>query len=283
MLCSSLDAIGDTEMALDAYLGMAWPRDPGAKYIAIYGVLQTLFVQQEAVENLAQSLEIEYEPDPTLGIIREVRNDSVGHPTKRGKGKGRSYNFISRISMRHEGFTLLTSYSDERPDTFKEISIPSLIHDQRDVLGDVLSRVEDHLAKEEMEHIKRFEGKLLQDVFPGTFRYHLSKVGESIYGSGTRPIALAMVDLEMVEGTLVDFRALLAERGEAGAYQGVEEALNLLDYPLSKLRSFLEGTSDSGFSKQDAYIYYAFTSDRFDELMGMAKELDEPYLANEDT
>lgn len=280
MLCSSLDAIGDAELALDAYGAMTWPSDPGARYIAVYGVLQILFVQQDAVANLAQSLDIDYEPDPTLLEIREVRNDSVGHPTKRGGGKGKSYNFISRISMKHDGFTLLTNYSDERPDTFREISIPDLIRDQRSVLRDVLSRVDDHLTQEEMAHVEKFKGKLLQDVFPGTFRYHISKVGESIYGA--RPIEMCLVDLGVIEKTLVDFRALLSERGEAGAYQSVEQALDLLDYPIAKLRSFLEGTAEAHFGKEDAYIYFAFMSDRFDELVHMAEELDEPYMASTD-
>src|SRR4051794_28180115 len=66
MLCSSLDVIGDTELALSAYLASteAKPKDQdylittGNLYLTLYGVLQVLFVQQDAVRHLSESLGI---------------------------------------------------------------------------------------------------------------------------------------------------------------------------------------------------------------------------------
>lgn len=280
MLCSCLDAIGDAELALDSYLAMEWPRDQGARYIAVYGALQLMFVQQDAVANLAEALDIPYQKSKLLTEIRNVRNDSIGHPTKRGWGDKVAYNFISRPTMRKAGFKLMTDYPDERPATFRDVNIPGLIADQRSVLRDVLESLLDHLTREDMEHRERFRDHRLQDAFPQTFRYHISKVGEAIYG--TRPHEVCLIDLEMVEKTLSRFKELLEERGEAGAYQGVEDAVGLLDYPLAKLRVFMESESDDQIGKQDAYIYFAFISDRFDELLEMAEEIDHSYDAPND-
>jgi hypothetical protein len=47
-LTSSLDVIGDTEMAFDAYLEhLHDPAESGDLYILLYGVLQALFIQQD--------------------------------------------------------------------------------------------------------------------------------------------------------------------------------------------------------------------------------------------
>jgi hypothetical protein len=52
-LTSSLDVIGDTEMAFDAYLERLHdPATCGELYILLYGVMQALFIQQDAVENM---------------------------------------------------------------------------------------------------------------------------------------------------------------------------------------------------------------------------------------
>jgi mRNA-degrading endonuclease YafQ of YafQ-DinJ toxin-antitoxin module len=157
------------------------------------------------------------------------------------------------------------------------VNIPTLIDDQRSVLRDVLRRVLDHLTQEDMEHRERFKDHRLQDAFPQTFRYHISKVGEAIYG--TRPPEVCLIDLEIVEDAFNRFKKLLEVRGEAGAYQGVEQTIELLEYPLSRLRAFMVGSSDSPIGKKDAYIYFAFMSDRFDELREMAKEIDQSYAS----
>lgn len=110
MLCSCLDVVGDTQLALKAYHEADESSHAGEKYLMVFGVLQILFVQQDAVDHLCEALDIEYEAAPSLDIIREVRNDSVGHPTKCGRGKGKSYNFISRHTLTREGFELMKTF-----------------------------------------------------------------------------------------------------------------------------------------------------------------------------
>jgi hypothetical protein len=57
-LTSSLDVIGDTELAFDAYLEhLHDPATPGELYILLYGVMQALFIQQDAVENMMRVID----------------------------------------------------------------------------------------------------------------------------------------------------------------------------------------------------------------------------------
>jgi hypothetical protein len=49
MLCSCLDVIGDTELAIQAYKDFKNLKKDGFKYLTVYGILQTLFLQQDAI------------------------------------------------------------------------------------------------------------------------------------------------------------------------------------------------------------------------------------------
>ncbi len=57
-LCSCLDVIGDTELATTAYTAQKLGANKGSAYLAAYGLLQALFLQQDAIFNLCESLEI---------------------------------------------------------------------------------------------------------------------------------------------------------------------------------------------------------------------------------
>jgi hypothetical protein len=60
MLCSCLDLIGDTDLAIAVYHQAEHPEHEGGKYLLVYGILQTLFLQQAAVQNLCEALGIDY-------------------------------------------------------------------------------------------------------------------------------------------------------------------------------------------------------------------------------
>lgn len=59
-----------------------------ARDLYIYGLLQALFLQQDAANGISTALlgkKIDFKQEyPSLFEIREIRNDTVGHPTLRG-------------------------------------------------------------------------------------------------------------------------------------------------------------------------------------------------------
>lgn len=275
MLCSSLDTIGDTELALDAYEQISEPTDPGALYLLVYGTLQALFLQQDAVTTLAESLQLDIEVDPLLNRIREIRNDAAGHPTKRGGGRGKSHSFISRATMRKSGFQLMTAYPDLTPTTFQSVDISKLIELQRRCLRKVLTNLAGELEREEREHMNQFKDQKLKDAFHPSLSYLLSKVCESTFGNA--PPQLGLVNLEEAERMLQAFNDSLEERGLTGAYSGVAGTLEQLSYPLEQLKSYFKDPEASRLNDRDAYIFASFVIAQFEELQEMAGEIDAEY------
>jgi hypothetical protein len=72
-LCSSLDLIGDTELAILSYPNLCNTQDDGASYLIIYGILQTLLLQQDATKNISDSLGIKVKLPKPLEDIRIIR------------------------------------------------------------------------------------------------------------------------------------------------------------------------------------------------------------------
>ena len=59
-ICSSLDTIGDTIYSIEDYLPLEYPESTGLKYIYTCGILQSLFIQQDAVRHLAEAFELSF-------------------------------------------------------------------------------------------------------------------------------------------------------------------------------------------------------------------------------
>ena len=140
-LCSSLDVIEDSDLALSAYIDSKFEGDDGEKYLRLYGLLQALFLQQGAVKNLSESLELpnDLSTYSKLKEIRDIRNDSVGHPTKRGRND-KSYHYISRISITKSKFQLISYYENSKT-IFRDILVIDLIKEQRKYLSKILKKI----------------------------------------------------------------------------------------------------------------------------------------------
>ena len=273
-LTSSLDVVGDTELAIDAFLEKDWPDDDGSKYLILYGLLQSLFIQQDAVKHLSEALDIEYSLDPLLNDIREIRHDSIGHPTKRGRGdQENAYNFIARISMSRNGLMLMKTFPDGSAPQFINANLPSLITKQRDKLAVVMSGIIDILKKEELEHKKMFKDEKLKDIFPPVISYYFQKISEAIYGARD----LGLMHLKLVNGCIERFRDALEKRGILEAYYSVTYNINLINYPIHELMNFFEDPEKSKLNENDAYIFKFFVEQNIETLIQIAKEIDEDY------
>ena len=159
MLCSCLDVIEDTDCCLEAFLRTDIDRfdcdqhlEDGNKYMYVYGTLQALYLQQDAFTHLTESLPStkSFKMPCSLDKIREIRNASIGHPTKQDRPAKVPvrFNFISRVSIGNQGFKLGTTYEDDRSDCFKDVNIPELIATQRRIFIGVLKNIIETLEKE---------------------------------------------------------------------------------------------------------------------------------------
>ncbi len=131
-LCTALDIIDDAESALTAYTDNDFPTQTGEKYLRIYGAMQGLFLQQDALLDLIKAIH----PAKKISVkdilkdIREARNASVGHPTRLGLKPPFSTHGIVQHSMRKEGFELV-SYPCPSPRTDREAAGCGLPHSLR--------------------------------------------------------------------------------------------------------------------------------------------------------
>lgn len=80
-LCSSLDLIGDTQIAIDAYPQLFSMQEEGISYLIVYGILQALLLQQDAAKHIGDALNIKVKLPKALEEIRIIRNSAAGHPS----------------------------------------------------------------------------------------------------------------------------------------------------------------------------------------------------------
>jgi len=283
-LCSCLDAIEDTELAIASYSAGEFAAGDGAHYLAVYGVLQALFLQQDAVSNMCESLKIAQGLDsyPRLREIREVRSASVGHPTKKDRPKSQptSYHSISRSTLSAEGFELLSFRGDGSFDS-RHISIPDLIADQRSYVSQILSSVISELARREAVHKDKFKMEKLASLFPPALSYCFEK----IFGGtrGTEHPSLAESHVRQVKQVLQTFREALAGRGiEIDTYDSIKHIYDLLEYPLAELEKFFQSAKagkEAEISERAAYIFAYFAKDHVDKLRQIAQEIDDDYAS----
>src|SRR5699024_4027205 len=116
---------------------------------------------------------------PDIYLVREFRNDSIGHPTKRGKDK--SFHFIARYSVSKGHFRLMSHYSKNNTSEFNDIDINELRAKQENSVIKILDTAIELMEKEYNDHKSKFANAKLSDLIPGTLSYSIGKVYEGIY------------------------------------------------------------------------------------------------------
>jgi len=287
MLASSFDTIADTEMAITTYENSPDPGDIGMRYLMIYGILQSLYVQEDAVELMVRAFEpnarraYRIESEPEVNDVRRIRNRAVGHPTKEGDVKSNKKpgvqmsHFIVQHSMRKEGFTLMTTFANGNY-TFTDVSIPDLIQKNRYAVERVLQRIMKQLEAAEMEHRKTFRRQSLAEIFPETLNYYFEKVFAGTGNPASPDGQWGASHLKMIADKLQAFRTALQERGLLNRLSDYEYHLAEVEYPLVELQEYWQG-SGSIKDPRAARIFAYFLKDKVFELRKMAEDLDAEY------
>ena len=235
-LCSSLDVIEDAAWAIDAFVAKEFGVGKGAIYLAAYGLLQVLYVQQDAAKHMCRSLGVPFERNqyPKLEEIRGIRNDSTGHPTNRQNGA--SFHLISQPRLGPKGFELVSMYSDGRTEC-KQIVFSDLIQDQCREVTEILDTALKILAQDEAEHKRRFAMEKLSFIFPLTLNHDFQLVSEAI--SSYKPAALGLSGLTIIEEITQRFRAAVGRRDQA-YYESINTEYEQIQYMIAKLTEFLQ-------------------------------------------
>lgn len=279
-LVSSLDTIEDSEQAITAFIAGEFGESKAALYLATYGLLQAFFVQQDAVIHLCESLGIEERIDnyPKLKEVREIRNDSIGHPTKRDQKKGQptSYHHISQITMTRTGFQMGSFFSDGRYQ-HKDVHIPGLINDQREYVSEILDALIEKLDLEEKTHKAKFRMEKLLAIFPDSIGYHCDKVVQSILEDALPGFGAA--NLEVVKDAVRAFREAVGRR-DRDFYEWLEDDYTLIDHTISNLESFFQVRDKGEEPKVEittARIFSTFLRGQVQSLKTYANRIDDDY------
>lgn len=276
-LCSSLDLIGDTEFAIKAYPSLCKNADVGSSYLIVYGILQTLLLQQDAAKHIAAVLNVNVKLPKELNNIRILRNGAAGHPGFQNESGQSKSCFISRMSLSSAGFDLMTTYSMDDDYQITHVSIPNLLVTQTTYLGEVLTKVVSELERQEVEHRKMHQETKLVECFPHTLGYVFSKIFEST--SGQDKYCLGSTHLGFIKDCLDNFKNKLEDRGEWGVSDVINHHYDQLSYPISELQHYFENKETSKLNGKDAYIFTAFLVEQLKVLKQIAKEIDEEYLS----
>lgn len=99
VLCAAMDILHDTTDAMGSYLALKSSEDKytGIEYVYIYGILNVLEVQQDALRIVYEILthnNLNFNSIPELKKIRIMRNNIVGHPLKNKSGDLKGFGIV---------------------------------------------------------------------------------------------------------------------------------------------------------------------------------------------
>ncbi len=275
-ICSSLDVIGDTTYAISSYSNDSFPNDDGLKYIYIYGILQSLFLQQDSLRHLTCALllinEKDYPVNEELEKIRNIRNESIGHPTNKGGGK--SFHYISRITIDKNGFDLLSSFSD-KDDVYKEVKIIELINIQLKVIVEDLKNLLKKLEGNEMDHKNKFKEIKLVDFLKSS-EYSIQKIFEVLFteDEGRKSFYISLI--EPLKNNYLKIEKELDER-EILPNDFWNDELEKVKYIFNSLGDYFTD-NQRNFTSNDIFIFLSYLRDKNKGLLEELKNIDEEYL-----
>src|SRR5512138_3415632 len=141
-LCASLETLRQTESAIEAFARFEGEVGSGGHFLALYGVLQALVLQQDAVCHMQEALGDASKSviaNRQLQNVRSIRNWSVGHPTKGDRRDSLSRHKIRRARL-GQGFELVSAFDDGRQQ-YSYVSIADLVRTQKLALGRLLRKM----------------------------------------------------------------------------------------------------------------------------------------------
>jgi hypothetical protein len=146
---SALDTLRQTHRAIEAYNRANSGLKEDERYLAIYGLLQALVVQQDALCHLAEALQlrpVRLNRHRRLEEIRNIRNWTVGHPTKADRHLVPSHHAIRRPKLGRGGFAMYSAFDDGRTQ-YTYVPLPQLARLQRRVVSRLLRDMMAELQK----------------------------------------------------------------------------------------------------------------------------------------
>ncbi len=274
-ICSSSDVINDTIRTIKSYVKSDYPNeDVGLQYLFIYGLLQALYLQQDAVKDVfevfhkcyPQNQGFLYRRSDDLENIRKLRNETTGHPTGTRDGV---FTYINRGSLRKWHFERLRS-SKAAGNEFPSVDLSSVLKKQALAIENDLRTLVEKSNEVKKMCYEKYKDRIAT-ITKGGIEYSIQTVAEGIYSPSDMNQMRSLDSLKIIEDEYSEFEAGMKERG-------TNDFLELDEFKraVSVLKEYISGER-AMMREEDAGIYYFYLTERHKYFKEMVEEIDSQY------
>lgn len=267
-LWTAVDNVEDTQSAIEEYSSLQT-----FSRLAVYGLLQAMVVQQDAIAHLENAIKIK-KPDwkkeyAGLSDIRKIRVETVGHPISE-KGLYTSISRTNNLEVLEYGVWSKKGFEH------KTISLKEIIKTQHDLLIKELDRVIKKIKADEAKHRKKHGMTSLAKLLDQT-GYHVEKLW-----SFETSRDYSRINLKFVKSRYEEFKKEIKKRYKLKKVDehGVQiPGLVLVFQKVDKLFPRIEKMIPlgSGVDEFELDVYVESLDHAFQELRVMAKKTDEEF------
>lgn len=267
-ITASIDVLEDSSWAIEYYCKNEYPSDMRGKYLFTYGLLQALFVQQDAADNIYKVFlekKINWKTDfPKAYDVREIRNDVTGHPLNRDN---HFFIYLIQAFMKKESISYIKDDVNVGQSKSFDVDLMASIEDSAKCINQVLTKVLEKLDSEHKAYIDKFKDVKMVDFFRG-----LSYAHEKII---CRDPIMGEVEYKMTKEMVKNCRDEIAKRyGSENSF----EAYNMVFKEIDELYDLIDNEvpNSNMLRKEDvAYRLKENLLSKLEELEDLCKETDE--------
>ena len=267
-ITASIDVLEDSSWAIEYYVENDYPSDMKGKYLYTYGLLQALFVQQDAVENIYEVFfdeKIKWKEEyPKAYVVREMRNDVTGHPLNRDN---HFFIYLVQMYMKKDSISYLKDDVKTLENEMIKVNLMESIEDSAKCINHVLARVLEKLDSEHKVYIMNHKDVKMVDIFR-SLSYAREKI---VCRDSVMEPALYKITKDMVknckEEVIKRYGSISAIDAYDSIFKDVDELYDLID----------NGVPNSNMSQKDEVVYRLKENLilKLEALEGLCKETDE--------
>lgn len=270
---TSIDLIEDSQIAIEEFESAESLGKQGRSTLLIYGLLQSLFLQQDGLYHLYKCVVDEkikqtdfFDTFSFDKDIREVRNDISGHPTNR---KNTEFYFIAKGPISKDRFT----YAGYIPKFRKvEVDLKTFISKQYEFTIKVLRTVLDKILKKIEMKKDEHKNKALKEMIVGADR-NIQLIYRGIRDTDRN--FQGEWGISGIKNALDEIRTELNIRYNNNLPSGISEVFRLTDYIIARFNEWW--AENNLLENDDAEIFLDSLGKQLDELKEMLIEIDEEF------
>lgn len=269
-LWTAVDNLEDTQLAISEYSSLK-----NFSRLAVYGLLQSMYVQQDAISHLEKAIKIptpDWKKDYSeLSNIRDIRNETIGHPISE-KGLYTSISHTNNLNILEYGVWSKDGFQH------KTIDLKDIINTQHNLLVKEIDRVMKKINEDEKHHKLNFQDKSLSKLLAST-GYHIQKLW-----SFERSREYSRVNFESLKSIYENFKEEIKKRfkiekiDEQGVQiPGLIVAIQHIEKILPRIEKMIP--MDDDVDQLDLDVYVESLDRSFGDLRKMAKEIDDEFAS----